>query len=179
LASRSRKRAPRAAGAVPAAQPAGGADAGGTADPGEGLTRAQKREAANEEIRQGLEPLAPGERPRWVTIAALFALALGVLNIGLYAAGVRAQDANFTGTVLVGVVLLVAAGGMWKAQYWAVLGFEFLLGISCTVAALSLMIASSWSGALRAVIVMGVCGTLFWKLIRSMARLQMPSRPGA
>jgi hypothetical protein len=138
--------------------------------------RTAKTEAKNQAVRETLEPLAPGERPPWVTYAALFALALGVLNIGLYAAGVRATGASFTGTVLVGVVLLVCAAGMWTSQYWAVLGFEVLLGVTTTFGALSLLVANSLTGAIRAVLVIAVCGTFFWKLIRAMARIQIPER---
>ena len=142
------------------------------------LDRTARTEAKNQAVRETLEPLAPGERPPWVTYAALFALALGALNIALYAAGLRATGANFTGTVLVGLVLLVCAAGLWKAQYWAVLGFEVLLGVTATFGALSLLVASSVAGAVRALLVVAICGTFFWKLIRAMARLQMPERPG-
>ncbi|CAA9487932.1 MAG: hypothetical protein AVDCRST_MAG53-1124 [uncultured Solirubrobacteraceae bacterium] len=141
--------------------------------------RTARTEAKNQAIRETLEPLAPGERPPWVTYAALFALGLGVLNVGLYAAGVRATGANFTGTVLVGLVLIVCAAGMWRSQYWAVLGFEVLLGVTTTFGALSLLVANSVTGAIRAVLVVAICGTFFWKLIRAMARIQMPARPPA
>jgi hypothetical protein len=140
--------------------------------------RTAKTEARNQAVRETLEPLAPGERPPWVTYAALFALTLGVLNIALYAAGLRPTGADFTGTVLVGLVLLVCAAGLWRAEYWAVLGFEVLLGVTTTFGALSLLVASSIAGAVRALVVIAVCGTFFWKLIRAMARLQMPDRPG-
>ena len=75
-------------------------------------------------------------------------------------------------------VMFLAAAGMWKAQYWAVLGFEFFLGLTLVFAAVSLMFAgnlrpSSTPGHPRA-----GAGTLFWKLVRAMARLQMPKRPG-
>jgi hypothetical protein len=133
-------------------------------------------EERNAEVRAGLAPLADGERPRVVTVAAILAACVGLLNIALYVAGVRVRGSTLAGTVGVGVVLLMAAAGMWRVRYWAVLGFEVLLGISCVVAALSLLVASSIGGAVRAVLVLGICGTLFWKLIRAMARIQMPER---
>jgi len=133
-------------------------------------------EERNAEARAGLEPLAPGERPLAVSVAAVLAAALGLLNVVLYAAGVRVHGATFAGTVGVGAILLLAAGGMWRARYWAVLGFEVILAISCVVAALSLLVASNVAGAVRAVLVLAICGTLFWKLIRAMARIQMPQR---
>jgi len=146
--------------------------------PPEPSDRTARTERKNQAVREALEPLSPGERPKWVTYAACFALALGGLNIGLYAAGVRATGASFGGTVVVGALLLVCAAGMWRAQYWAVLGFEVLLGVTTAFALLSLLVASSIAGALRAVLVTLVCGTFFWKLIRAMARIQMPERPG-
>lgn len=139
-------------------------------------TRAGRTEAKNAAVRAQLQPLAPGERPPWVTVAAVFAAALAVLNLTLYAAGVRVKGASFGGVVVIGVILLVAAAGMWRARYWAVLGFEMLLGISCVYAALSLLVASSPAGVIRSVLVAAVSGLLFWKLIRAMARLQMPRR---
>jgi len=138
-----------------------------------GLTRSERRDA---EARAHLEPLAPGERPGTVTVAAIAAAILGVLNVILYLAGVRVRHTTFAGTVGVGALLLLAAYGMWRARYWAVLGFEVLLAITCIVAALSLLVASNIAGAVRAVVVMGASGTLFWKLIRAMARIQMPRR---
>lgn len=104
--------------------------------------RSVKTEAKNEAIRERLEPLAPGERPPWVTYAAILAFGLGSLNIVLYVAGVRVEGANLGGTVLVGLILVACAVGMWMAKYTAVLAFEVLLGITAAFAALS-----SWSPA--------------------------------
>jgi hypothetical protein len=73
-------------------------------------------------------------------------------------------------------VMLAAAIGMWRLKYWAVLGFEVLLGVTFIGALLSLLRASdAWAAAL-AVIVMGCTGPLFYLLIRQMARIQMPKR---
>jgi hypothetical protein len=138
--------------------------------------RRRSSEERNAEIRAQLRPLAEGERPGWVTVAAVVAAVVGLLNIGLYVAGVRVKGATLGGTVGVGAVLLMAAYGMWRVRYWAVLGFEFLLGICCVYATLSLFVASNAAGAVRAALVLVVCGTLFWKLIRAMARIQMPQR---
>jgi len=71
--------------------------------------------------------------------------------------------------------MVAAAVGMWRARYWAVLGFEALLGVSILIAALSLTVASNWQAwpvpghnrDLR---------PLFYKLVRAMARIQMPQR---
>ena len=141
-----------------------------------GQRERRSSEERNAEIRAQLQPLAEGERPGAVTIAAILAAVVGLLNVVLYVAGVRVHGATFSGTVGVGAVLLVAAIGMWQTRYWAVIGFQVILGISCVAAALSLLVASSITGAVRAVLVLAICGTLFWKLIRAMARIQMPQR---
>ncbi len=168
-AQESARPTPRAV--VPEAEPQGGMGAAYAA-------RSLKTEAKNQAVRETLVPLGPGERPPWVTYAAILAFGLGTLNIVLYLAGVRVEGATIGGTVLVGLILVACATGMWMAKYSAVLAFEVLLGITAAFAALSLLVASSVPGALRSVVVVAVCGTFFWKLIRAMARMQMPARPG-
>ena len=49
-----------------------------------GYARGRERDEA---ARAELEPLAPGERPRAVTIAAVLAALLGIANLALLAAG--------------------------------------------------------------------------------------------
>lgn len=164
------RRAAAAASAVPGTGP--------TATPAPG-SRAAKTEAKNAAVRAQLEPLRDGERPEWVTYAAIFATVLGLLNVVLYVAGVRVADGGALSAVIQGGILLVCAAGMWRAKYWAVMGFEVLMGVTTAFGALSLLVASSLKGAAIAVAVVLVCGTFFWKLIRAMARIQMPARPGA
>jgi peptidoglycan/LPS O-acetylase OafA/YrhL len=57
-----------------------------------------------------------------------------------------------------------------------VLGFEALLAYQVIVAALSLAVASNWWAVALCVVVIVLGGWLFWKLIRAMARIQMPER---
>jgi len=65
---------------------------------------------------------------------------------------------------------------MWKARYWAVLGFQALLAFLVIVASLALMVASNVWAVLQCLAVVGFGGWLFWKLIRAMARIQLPER---
>ena len=148
---------------------------GAGAAPARGYERSRQR---NETARAQLEPLAPGERPRAVTVAALIAGVMAVANLALYLAGwdVRGQDPNLGGALAVCAVLALAAIGMWRVQYWAVIGFEVLLGVLVVFAALSLMLASNVQGALLSLAVIALAGPLFWFLIRAMARIQMPER---
>ena len=146
---------------------------------GDAMTRGYARSRARaDDLRAGLEPLAPGERPLAVTIAAIFAALLAVANIVVYLAGwdVGGSDPSLRGLLVYCLVLGVAAVGMWFSRYWAVLGFQMLLAGSIIIAALFLLRASNWQAVVFCVGVLAVCGPLFWFLIRAMARLQMPSR---
>ena len=156
---------------VPLAQPAGNDDNGAMT---RGYARGRERDDA---IRATLVPLKPGERPRAVTVAAIVAALLGV-SLLLQLALVDEVDGNERGLALFSVVMFVAAVGMWKVQYWAVLGFEFFLGLTLVFAAVSLMFAGNLQGVLYSVLILAGAGTLFWKLVRAMARIQMPKRPG-
>jgi hypothetical protein len=134
--------------------------------------------ARDEEIRAGLEPLPPGERPGAVTVAAVVAAAIAIANVVLYAVGVdvRGTRPSVSGVVVFAVLMAAAAWGMWRARYWAVLGFEALLGVTIVIAALSLAVASNAAAVVLCLGIMGLGGWLFWKLVRAMARIQMPER---
>jgi hypothetical protein len=140
-----------------------------------GYARGRERDAA---ARAGLQPLAPGERPRAVTIAAVLAATVAVLNVALLLAGweVRGEDPSTAGVLIFAGIMLAAAVGMWQCRYWAVLGFEALLGIAVVFAALSLMVASNLRAVLLCVVILAISGPLFWFLIRAMARIQLPAR---
>jgi hypothetical protein len=139
-----------------------------------GPARSRERDEA---ARAALVPLAPGERPRPVTFAAIFALVLGAANLALIVAGYEVDGERPVGSGLVfAAIMLVAAAGMWRVRYWAVLGFQVLLGLSLVVALLGLLRASNLAGVLVCVAVIALAGPLFWLLIRSMARIQMPER---
>jgi len=152
--------------------------------PGEGGSRRDvqrgyaRARAKEDEARAGLEPLEPGERPRAVTVAAVAAAVLALANLVLLATGwdVGGRDPSPLGAIVFAAVLLVAAVAMWQRRYWAVLGFQALLAISIITASLSLLVASNVEAVVRSLVVIVAAGTLFWFLIRAMARLQMPSR---
>ena len=134
-------------------------------------------EERNAEVRAQLEPLTEGERPGAVTAGSIVAAVLAVLVVVGYASGARIGDeGSLAGALLLAAILLVAAWGMWNARYWAVLGFEALLAFQLIVAALSLLVASNAWAAILCLAVIGFGGWLFWKLIRAMARIQMPER---
>lgn len=136
-------------------------------------------EERNQEVRDQLEPLAPGERPFWVGVAAAVAAVMGLLTLVLVAAGsdiAASNDAPITG-VAQAIVLLLAAGGMWLSKYWAVLGFQALLAVTMIYGFVSLLFASNVLGVVLGLAIVAGATFLFWKLIRAMARIQMPRRP--
>jgi hypothetical protein len=72
--------------------------------------------------------------------------------------------------------MLVDAWGMWNLRYWAVLGFQALLAVTIIIAALSLAVASNLLAVLLCLAIIVPGSWLFWKLVRVLARLQMPQR---
>jgi hypothetical protein len=65
---------------------------------------------------------------------------------------------------------------MWQCRYWAVLGFEALLGVAIVYAVLALLVAANLAAVVRCLAIIAIAGPLFWFLIRAMARIQLPSR---
>jgi hypothetical protein len=136
--------------------------------------------AKDEEARAKLEPLAPGERPVAVTVAAVVAAGFALANAIALAAGYNASAVRLAaGSIVTTLVLATTAWGMWRARYWAVLGMEALLALTFIFAALSLITAVSVWAAVLMLLILGLSGTLFWFLIKAMARIQMPERPGS
>ena len=135
-------------------------------------------EAADDAARAELQPLGPGERPRALIAGVIVATALGVANVALYAAGteVRGKSPSAAGAIAFAAVMLAAAWGMWNLRYWAVLGFQALLAVTIIIAALSLAVASNLLAVALCVAIIVPGSWLFWKLVRVLARLQMPQR---
>ena len=143
-----------------------------------GYARGRERD---EMIREGLEPLAPGERPGAVTIAAIVALVFAIANVIAALAGAELsseQSDPATVSAVTTAILAVAAIGMWLRQYWAVLGFQVILALQIIVLSLALVRVEKWWLGLGMAVAIGLLTWLFWKLIRAMARLQMPDRSG-
>ncbi|MEA2224381.1 MAG: hypothetical protein QOH83_2757 [Solirubrobacteraceae bacterium] len=168
---------------APPAAPAEQQAAGEPAPPDDGLRRGYARgRARDEEIRANLPPLAPGERPRAVTVAAIVAF---VFAIGNAAAALTGNDISSASgdpsfaTAVTTALLLVAGFGMLARQYWAVLGFQTILGLQIVFFSLYLIGVQKWWHAIIPLVAIGLLGWLFWKLVRPMAQLQMPKRsPG-
>ena len=71
----------------------------------------------------------------------------------------------------------VMAWGMWRARYWAVLGFQLLLVFLIFSAVFGLAVQASSVGPVRGHLgLLAVSGTLFYFMVKAMARIQMPTR---
>jgi hypothetical protein len=121
--------------------------------------------------------LREGERPGAVTAAALVSVVLVVMNIAAAVFGYDSPGGSNAGPLIVYSVLLgVMAWGLWRARYWAVLGMQVLLVLTMLIAGLQLPLAKNVGSALLAGAILAAAGTLFWFLIKAMARIQMPER---
>jgi hypothetical protein len=144
------------------------------------MTRGYARaRAKDDEARARLEPLAPGERPTAVTVGALVAVALAIANVVAMIAGYDPDEPGKTaGTTIVTGVLVLIAVGMWRAKYWAVLGMQTLLALTIVGAAVGSLTALNANAVILVVAILVPSCILFWFLVKAMARIQMPARPG-
>ena len=134
----------------------------------------------DEEARAELAPLAEGERPTAVTVAFAAAVLLGVANLVALIASYDPDEGSKTATTIIGTAIIaVVAVGMWRARYWAVLGMQTLLALAIVISSLWLLTANNLAAVVLALAVLSLSGTLFWFLVKAMARIQMPQRPGA
>jgi len=142
-----------------------------------GYARGREKDEA---ARASLEPLRPGERPAAVTVGAIVALLAALANIvALIARFDPDAPRKALATALPAALLLLVAWGMWKAKYWAVLGMQTLLALTIVGTALAGIQAQNLRALLVVVLVIAVCGPLFWFLVKAMARIQMPAPPSA
>jgi hypothetical protein len=142
-----------------------------------GYTRAREKDEA---ARAALEPLGQGERPMAVTVGAVVAAVLCLANLVSLILGYEPGDRSQPAITILGAVILGAlAWGMWRARYWAVLGMQTILVIAIISASIALVGAANVAAVVLVVVIIGGAGTLFWFLIKAMARIQMPQRPGA
>lgn len=178
MAQRSRKRGrrnkPRSQGKAGTAKPRPTV-AGWPAEPQ--LSRSQRRDA---EVRAGLTPFGPGERPGAIVIASVVAALLGLGNLVAFVAGVKIAGKHPAagGIIIFSLLMIVCAVGMWRLWYGAVLGFMALLAIVAAIFALLLIEASNVLGLVVGLVVITGSGYLFFKLVRVLSRIQMPRYPG-
>ena len=144
----------------------------------------RRYEERNAEARAKLEPLEEGERPTAVTVGAVASAVLAIVftvSAALAIAGVDAggRDIKPLPIITFGIVLWAMTIGMWRARYWAVLGFQTVLLLVMLASAFGLVVVTSVLQAVGTTILLAGSGTLFYFMIRAMARIQMPSSPGS
>ena len=141
--------------------------------------------AKDEAARAALRPLRPGERPTAVTVGAIVAAVLALANLVAMVAGYNPSEDTISpgnrlsGGIVTLLLLLLVAYGMWRARYWAVLGMQTLLALTIVFCSLALIQAINWWAFVLVSLMLIASGTLFWFLIKAMARIQMPERPGS
>jgi hypothetical protein len=141
-----------------------------------GYARAEQR---NREAREGLTPLAEGERPLVVTVGALVAAAVAASILAGYALGVEVNgEKPHLAQVLAPALLMgIMAWGMWRARYWAVLGFQMILVLLLFSAVFGLAAGAASVGQVAATLsLLAVAGAFFYFMVKAMARIQMPTR---
>ena len=135
-----------------------------------------RAEIKNAEARAKLVPLREGERPRAVTVAAIVVSILTVANLIAALTGKGLSGKHLAPGIVYTLLLGSMAVGLWQARYWAVLGLQALLAITMIYTAFALLVAGNLFTALLAIATLAACGTLFWFLVKAMARIQMPER---
>jgi steroid 5-alpha reductase family enzyme len=141
-----------------------------------GYARAEER---NQEAREALDPLAEGERPLVVTIGAVVSTLIVLsIVIGYLAGGeVNGEKPRFVQVLAPALLMGLMAWGMWRARYWAVLGFQLILVFLIFSAVYGLALqAATVAQVLATLGLLAVSGTFFFFMVKAMARIQMPSR---
>jgi hypothetical protein len=78
-----------------------------------------------------------------------------------------------------GAALWLMTWGMWKARYWAVLGFQMLLVLFLVATTAGILVAETWIQIAATLLILFGSAGLFYFMIRAMARIQMPRPPGS
>ncbi len=139
---------------------------------------AARSAARNEAAREQLEPLAEGERPAVVTLGAVLSglVAASVVIAYLAGAEVNGERPPVLQVIPSAVLMGVMSYGLWRGRYWAVLGFQAILALLIVAAALGLVSAGGAGQLAGNLALIAIAGTLFYFMIKAMARIQMPER---
>lgn len=142
-----------------------------------------KAEQKNRAVRESLVPLAPGERPTAVTVGAILATVIAAIlwiscAVALITkAKVNGESVNVAQWVMLAAIVTLMAWGMWRARYWAVLGFQMALVLLIIAGVLGLVLATSLVQIVSTAILVIGLSVMFWFMVKAMARIQMPERP--
>jgi hypothetical protein len=153
---------------------------GGEAGPAERMRRGYARaEERNREAREALDPLEEGQRPLVVTIGAVVAalVALSILVGYLGGVHVNGEKPRLAQVLAPALLMAIMSWGMWRARYWAVLGFQMLLVFLIFSAVFGLLVQAATVVQFLATFgLLAVTGSFFYFMVKAMARIQMPNR---
>lgn len=138
-----------------------------------------KAEERNQAAREALVPLDEGERPTVVTVGAVLAglVALSIVLGYLLGVKVDGEKPKLVQVLAPALIMSVMAWGMWKARYWAVLGFQLILVFLIFGAVYGIAVEATTVGQFAGTLaLLAVTGTLFFFMVKAMARIQMPER---
>jgi hypothetical protein len=138
-----------------------------------------KAEERNQQAREELEPLAQGERPGVVTAGAIITALITIsIAIGwLTGTEVNGEKPRFVQALAPALLMGLMSWGMWRARYWAVLGFQLILVFLIFSAVYGLALQAATIPQILATLgLLAVSGTFFWLMVKAMARIQMPTR---
>jgi hypothetical protein len=144
-----------------------------------GRPQSTRRRESEELARAALVPLAAGERPvaLLVAIAVCVVLGVAVLVGGLTIHDLSSHGGSLPGAIFLAAIFALLALGMYRRRYLAVLGFEALLAFQIIVTSLALVVAETLLAAGACLLLIGLGGWLFWKLVRVMGRIQAGEHP--
>jgi hypothetical protein len=140
-----------------------------------------KAEQRNQAVREELEPLAEGERPTVVTVGAVLSGLIALSVVAGYLAGVKVdgERPEIVQVLAPALIMGVMSYGMWNARYWAVLGFQLVLVLVLFSAFIGLIAtAHTVTEFVGTTVLLVGAGTLFYFMVKAMARIQMPERRG-
>jgi hypothetical protein len=94
-------------------------------------------------------------------------------------AEVNGSKPNMVQLVGTAAIMTLMAWGLWRAKYWAALGFQALLLLFILASVAGLVLAGTLLQMLSTLVLTVFLGAMFWFMVKAMARLQMPQRPGS
>jgi len=123
--------------------------------------------------------MASRERRRAVvTVGAVISglVAASVVIAYLAGAEVNGERPPILQVIPSAALMGVMSFGMWRARYWAVLGFQAVLALLILAAALGLVSAGSATQLAGNLALIAIAGSLFYFMIKALARIQLPER---
>jgi hypothetical protein len=108
-------------------------------------------------------------------VAGLIALSI----VAAYLAGVEVdgERPRFAQAAAPALLMAVMSWGMWRARYWAVLGFQMLLVFLIFSAVFGILVQAASAAQFAATVgLLAVSGAFFYFMVKAMARIQMPQR---